>query len=113
MASALQFRLACRALHAGGVVAYPTEAVWGLGCEPRNRHACLKLLHLKQRDWRSPQDMMKFTDYSVKTGHFTAYWTPPIIAAMSPAKVAKRLLRTTKSNTSWRSLPRSTSLRQG
>lgn len=52
MASALQFRLACRALHAGGVVAYPTEAVWGLGCEPRNRHACLKLLHLKQRDWR-------------------------------------------------------------
>ena len=52
MASALQFRLACRALHAGGVIAYPTEAVWGLGCEPRNRHACTALLHLKQRDWR-------------------------------------------------------------
>ncbi len=32
--------------------------------------------YVKQRDWRSPQDMMKFTDYSVKTGHFTAYWTP-------------------------------------
>lgn len=32
--------------------------------------------YVKQRDWRSAQDMMKFTDYSVKTGHFTAYWTP-------------------------------------
>ncbi|WP_342322661.1 YjbH domain-containing protein [Kosakonia sp. BYX6] len=32
--------------------------------------------YVKQRDWRSPQDMMKFSDYSVKTGHFTAYWTP-------------------------------------
>ena len=32
--------------------------------------------YVKQRDWRSAQDMMKFTDYSVKTGHLTAYWNP-------------------------------------
>ena len=36
-------------LHAGGVVAYPTEAVWGLGCDPANEAAVLKLLQLKQR----------------------------------------------------------------
>ncbi|WP_312325714.1 Sua5/YciO/YrdC/YwlC family protein [Stenotrophomonas sp.] len=36
-------------LHAGGVVAYPTEAVWGLGCDPANEAAVLKLLRLKQR----------------------------------------------------------------
>ena len=52
MTSALQLRAACHALSAGGVIAYPTEAVWGLGCEPQNRHACIKLLHLKERDWR-------------------------------------------------------------
>ena len=52
MASSMQLRAACRALSLGGVIAYPTEAVWGLGCEPQNRHACTKLLHLKQRDWR-------------------------------------------------------------
>lgn len=52
MASTLQLRAACHALSAGGVIAYPTEAVWGFGCEPQNRHACIKLLHLKQRDWR-------------------------------------------------------------
>ncbi len=40
---------ALRALRQGGVVAYPTEGVWGLGCAPRNRAACLRLLKLKRR----------------------------------------------------------------
>lgn len=31
------------------MIAYPTEAVWGLGCEPLNRHAVERLLALKQR----------------------------------------------------------------
>ena len=33
----------------GGIVAYPTEAVYGLGCDPWNREAVLALLALKQR----------------------------------------------------------------
>lgn len=37
------------ALQAGGVIAYPTEAVWGLGCDPGNEAAVLTLLQLKQR----------------------------------------------------------------
>jgi len=45
-------RVACAALRAGGVIAYPTEAVWGLGCDPRNQGAVDKLLALKRRDWR-------------------------------------------------------------
>ena len=36
-------------LRAGGVIAYPTEAVWGLGCDPANEAAVMKLLALKQR----------------------------------------------------------------
>lgn len=36
-------------LHAGGLVAYPTEAVWGLGCDPGNAEAVRRLLALKQR----------------------------------------------------------------
>jgi len=31
------------------VIAYPTEAVWGLGCEPLNVHACRRILTLKRR----------------------------------------------------------------
>lgn len=34
----------------GGVVAYPTEAVWGLGCDPDNTDALERLLALKMRD---------------------------------------------------------------
>lgn len=38
------------ALRRGGVIAYPTEAVWGLGCDPFHRTALTRLLALKQRD---------------------------------------------------------------
>jgi L-threonylcarbamoyladenylate synthase len=38
-------------LHQGGIVAYPTEGVWGLGCDPRNAEAVLRLLALKRRPW--------------------------------------------------------------
>ena len=34
---------------AGGVIAYPTEAVFGLGCDPDNQSAVEKLLKIKSR----------------------------------------------------------------
>ncbi|MDZ7749073.1 MAG: Sua5/YciO/YrdC/YwlC family protein [Halofilum sp. (in: g-proteobacteria)] len=40
---------ACRALTDGGLVAYPTEAVYGLGCDPANPAAVARLLALKGR----------------------------------------------------------------
>ena len=36
-------------LHEGGVLAYPTEAVFGLGCDPHDRGAFERLFALKQR----------------------------------------------------------------
>lgn len=33
----------------GGLIAYPTESCYGLGCDPNNRNAVLRLLKLKQR----------------------------------------------------------------
>lgn len=36
-------------LKQGGVIAYPTESCYGLGCDPRNRRAVMKLLRLKGR----------------------------------------------------------------
>ncbi len=36
-------------LRAGGVIAYPTEGVWGLGCDPFCERAVRRLLDLKQR----------------------------------------------------------------
>lgn len=45
----LNTQQAARQLHAGGVIAYPTEAVYGLGCDPANEQAVRHLLALKQR----------------------------------------------------------------
>ncbi|MDO1529797.1 Sua5/YciO/YrdC/YwlC family protein [Fulvimonas sp. R45] len=36
-------------LRAGGVLAYPTEAVYGLGCDPHDRAAFDRIFALKQR----------------------------------------------------------------
>ena len=40
---------AAACLQQGQVLAYPTEAVWGLGCDPYNQQAFLEILRLKQR----------------------------------------------------------------
>lgn len=40
---------AVAAVRTGGVIAYPTEAVYGLGCDPFNRTAVARLFALKQR----------------------------------------------------------------
>lgn len=39
-------------LRRGGLIAYPTESCYGLGCDPSNRAAVLKLLRLKRRPQR-------------------------------------------------------------
>ncbi|GAA0795049.1 L-threonylcarbamoyladenylate synthase [Marinobacterium sediminicola] len=44
-----QLKEAVRCINNGGVIAYPTEAVWGLGCDPYNRQAVQRLLDLKRR----------------------------------------------------------------
>lgn len=43
---------ACAAVAQGGVIAYPTEAVWGLGCDPANEQAIQRILILKDRPWQ-------------------------------------------------------------
>jgi L-threonylcarbamoyladenylate synthase len=47
--SSQQINEAVRILQQGGVIAYPTEAVYGLGCDPDNDQAVEKLLAIKQR----------------------------------------------------------------
>jgi L-threonylcarbamoyladenylate synthase len=44
-------RAALAALDEGGVIACPTEAVWGLSCDPLNERACRQVLTIKRRHW--------------------------------------------------------------
>jgi L-threonylcarbamoyladenylate synthase len=36
-------------LRNGGVILYPTDTIWGIGCDATNEEACGKILNLKQR----------------------------------------------------------------
>lgn len=49
MATPLSVEDATDRLQQGGVIAYPTEAVWGVGCDPFNERAVHRLLSIKQR----------------------------------------------------------------
>ncbi|MBT8137114.1 MAG: threonylcarbamoyl-AMP synthase [Gammaproteobacteria bacterium] len=49
MPGSFLIRRAAAAVAAGGVIAYPTEGVYGLGCDPENEDAVARLLDIKQR----------------------------------------------------------------
>ena len=49
MTSAWQLQQIAQKIRRGAVIAYPTEAVWGLGCDPFNATAVARLLALKDR----------------------------------------------------------------
>lgn len=59
----IDWQTAQDAFRQGGLLAYPTEAVFGLGCDPRNAEAVDKLLALKQRE-RSKGLILVAADYS-------------------------------------------------
>ncbi len=50
MLSSIQLKQAVSTLHRGGVIAYPTEAVYGLGCDPSCHDAVQRIIRLKGRD---------------------------------------------------------------
>lgn len=49
MATGFAIRHAAHCIRHGGVIAYPTETVYGLGCDPLNADAVTRINRLKQR----------------------------------------------------------------
>lgn len=45
-------RQAVEVLRRGGVILYPTDTVWGIGCDATNEEAVARVYHIKQRDER-------------------------------------------------------------
>ena len=82
----------------GGIIAYPTEAVFGLGCDPSNAQAIKKLLLIKQRsqdkglillasDYSQLQPFIDEQDISAEQlKNIKARW-PAAITQIMPAKV--------------------------
>lgn len=90
---------ALKHLMAGDVIAYATEAVFGLGCDPDNRDAIYKLLDIKQRpvekgliliaaDWLQLMPYLDLTAIpSDRLAEAQASWPGPYTWVM-PANVA-------------------------
>lgn len=49
-----QIRLAAEKLRSGGLLLYPTDTIWGLGCDALNPGAIEQLARLKQRPLEQP-----------------------------------------------------------
>jgi L-threonylcarbamoyladenylate synthase len=50
LALSIPLQKAARILHNGGVIAYPTEGVFGFGCLPLCKDAVQRILSIKERD---------------------------------------------------------------
>ena len=81
------------------VVAYPTEAVFGLGCNPLSESAVRKLLNLKQRPIEkglilvapSLHFLQPFVDFSIyQTNNFHAYRRNTIIRSPGWCQLRQR-----------------------
>ncbi len=44
-----EIRKACEVLQAGGLILYPTDTIWGIGCDATNEEAVRKVYELKKR----------------------------------------------------------------
>ncbi|MCO6412884.1 MAG: Sua5/YciO/YrdC/YwlC family protein [Thiogranum sp.] len=81
---------AARWVKAGGVIAYPTEAVFGLGCDPGNRAAVTRLLAIKERR------VEKGLILVASDWHQLAHWLEDI-----PAALRQRLDRSWPGPVTW------------
>ena len=52
-------------LQNGGVIAYVTDTVWGLGCLPNNENAVKKIYEIKHRDGKKPLILMSDEFYNL------------------------------------------------
>ncbi len=62
-------------LRRGGIIAYPTESCYGLGCDPRNPRALQRLIQLKDRS--TARGMLLIADRFKRLKHFVR----PLLAA--------------------------------
>ncbi len=57
-------REAVKVLRAGGIILYPTDTIWGLGCDATNEEAVKKIYALKQRP--DSKSLLVLTDHIAK-----------------------------------------------
>lgn len=59
---------ACEVLKAGGIILYPTDTIWGIGCDATNEDAVKKIYRLKQRE--DSKSMLVLLDSTAKLDYY-------------------------------------------
>ena len=63
-------RNAVKVLNEGGVILYPTDTVWGIGCDATNEEAVKKVYELKRRVYNKA--MLVLTDNPAKLNMYVS-----------------------------------------
>ena len=61
---------ALRVLRNGGIIVYPTDTVWGIGCDATNAEAVQRIYRLKQRE--DSKSMLVLLDSTAKLNYYIA-----------------------------------------
>ena len=59
---------ALRVLRSGGIIVYPTDTVWGIGCDATNAEAVERIYRLKQRE--DSKSMLVLMDSAAKLNYY-------------------------------------------
>lgn len=59
---------ACEVMNAGGIILYPTDTIWGIGCDATNEDAVRKVYELKKRS--DSKSMIVLIDIPVKLDYY-------------------------------------------
>ena len=63
-----EIRKACEVLQKGGVILYPTDTVWGIGCDATNEEAVKRVYEIKRR--ADSKAMLVLVDSDVKVDFY-------------------------------------------
>jgi L-threonylcarbamoyladenylate synthase len=65
-----EIRRACEVLQKGGVILYPTDTIWGIGCDATNEDAVRRVYEIKRRN--DSKSMLVLLDNPVKLQNYVA-----------------------------------------
>lgn len=79
--------VASKVINDGGVIIFPTDTVYGIGCNPYDKDAVKRIYHIKRRDVRKPFPILGYSKEELsKIARFTKsaeiisekYWPGPL-----------------------------------
>lgn len=70
-----EIKKACEVLNRGGVILYPTDTIWGIGCDATNPEAVKRVYDIKQR--ADSKALLVLVDTAAKLNYYVAD-VPPV-----------------------------------